>query len=825
MELLRKQIIAWADTQPEWQRDLLRRVAHARLDDDGRREVADIVVGAPGAPAPEPLRESQLPGDDPVGRPVSLLAIRDVQSVNALAPDQNLRFEPEGLTVVYGANGSGKSGFGRILRVVCRAVAVPRLLPNAFAQATGLQSARLKVRRGAEEEDLRLDLDAEPPAWLSAVKVFDSECAQEYVRSGNAVEHTPEPLGVLSRCADEQTAIAEILRTRAAAIATITEITATTDVGALVAGAALTVEEETELARLDAYLTTLDRRDLETVIAGARSSSAAATTLADGLEAVGGALGPSAATLLETLRADHAAAVAALEQLRRAALEGQPVAGTGTPAWRAMWESARAFVAKDFPPREGQPCPLCQRELDRETEARLERFEEFVTSDLEARVARAAQAVRDAVAALPDPQKLPLAATNELATISEELRGEVLDAVRALVARRNAIMAAEVPSGASVGGAVCALRARAEAEATRAMEHEKLRDPEERATLEAQVAGLRSRLATTDEAPALREKHAYLAGARRLDTSAITRRHNELAKLAISDRLVTAVQLELERLGVGLANRVEAAASGSKGRTVLRVRLKASSSKPGQVLSEGEHQGVAIAFFLAQVAESGGRSAIVLDDPVSSLDHLWRDEIATRLAREAARRQVIVLTHDLAFVAHLSAAATDAGVPFAQRHLMREGQRAGIVSNAPPFAHIAFSKRVEEMRRQVDQNLQPLWDHNRDLYNDRADKWIVELRKSWEMLVEEGLLRGVVRRYDARIYINKLKQLHIPAGAIAKIQAAFGRLSGKAHYEAAAAAGAPSPARLLELLAEFEELVNELRLKDADATDASEAAA
>jgi hypothetical protein len=42
-------------------------------------------------------------------------------------------------------------------------------------------------------------------------------------------------------------------------------------------------------------------------------------------------------------------------------------------------------------------------------------------------------------------------------------------------------------------------------------------------------------------------------------------------------------------------------------------------------------------------------TGIVFDDPVSSLDHMRREQIARRLAREAKVRQVNVFTHDLAF--------------------------------------------------------------------------------------------------------------------------------------------------------------------------------
>lgn len=70
---------------------------------------------------------------------------------------------------------------------------------------------------------------------------------------------------------------------------------------------------------------------------------------------------------------------------------------------------------------------------------------------------------------------------------------------------------------------------------------------------------------------------------------------------------------------------------------------------PDDVLSEGERTCVAIAGWLAELHASGNTSAIVLDDPVTSLDHKYRKRVAQLLVREAQNRQVVVFTHDIVF--------------------------------------------------------------------------------------------------------------------------------------------------------------------------------
>lgn len=57
-----------------------------------------------------------------------------------------------------------------------------------------------------------------------------------------------------------------------------------------------------------------------------------------------------------------------------------------------------------------------------------------------------------------------------------------------------------------------------------------------------------------------------------------------------------------------------------------------------------------MATFLSELSISEHKSAIIFDDPVSSLDHKWRNKISKRIVEEAIERQVIVFTHDITFL-------------------------------------------------------------------------------------------------------------------------------------------------------------------------------
>ncbi|MGA4814767.1 hypothetical protein ACPA9J_02630 [Pseudomonas aeruginosa] len=54
---------------------------------------------------------------------------------------------------------------------------------------------------------------------------------------------------------------------------------------------------------------------------------------------------------------------------------------------------------------------------------------------------------------------------------------------------------------------------------------------------------------------------------------------------------------------------------------------------------------------------NGSCLGVVFDDPVTSMDHVRKEAIAQRLVDEAAKRQVIVFTHDILFTNYLATAA------------------------------------------------------------------------------------------------------------------------------------------------------------------------
>jgi hypothetical protein len=73
--------------------------------------------------------------------------IGPVEHVDRLAAGQELRFGVSGITLIYGDDGTGKSGYARVAKKLCLARVVDPLQGDVFAdQASPLARVRVRYR-------------------------------------------------------------------------------------------------------------------------------------------------------------------------------------------------------------------------------------------------------------------------------------------------------------------------------------------------------------------------------------------------------------------------------------------------------------------------------------------------------------------------------------------------------------------------------------------------------------------------------------------------------------------------------------------------------
>lgn len=109
----------------------------------------------------------------------------------------------------------------------------------------------------------------------------------------------------------------------------------------------------------------------------------------------------------------------------------------------------------------------------------------------------------------------------------------------------------------------------------------------------------------------------------KIKTRGITNKQTELFEKYVTDDYLKTFEQECKKLSANF--NVEVVSRGSSGQTFKKLQIKGTA--PGKVLSEGEQRAISIASFLTEVHMDARNIGIVLDDPVCSLDHKRRSLI------------------------------------------------------------------------------------------------------------------------------------------------------------------------------------------------------
>lgn len=190
-------------------------------------------------------------------------------------------------------------------------------------------------------------------------------------------------------------------------------------------------------------------------------------------------------------------------------------------------------------------------------------------------------------------------------------------------------------------------------------------------------------------------------------------------------------------------------------------------------LSEGEQKAIALADFLAEISLKPINTPIVFDDPVTSFDHIRRKAIAERLWKESQQRQVIIFTHDILFLSYLKECCKnecDVSLHWMQKE--KEGVYGKISLNDCPMLD-SFKDCVKKVENSI-QKIQTLSGSERE---DEIVKAFDYLRASYESFVIDKIFRKIIRRWSERIQMFELKYVVYDEELLIEVQDKFEELS------------------------------------------------
>jgi energy-coupling factor transporter ATP-binding protein EcfA2 len=802
-------ILGWSKDLPGWQRDALRRIVSQEIVEEADiNELYSMCLSAHCADTSnelgkdieecQPLAAVHLPPAPGAASSIALTSIGKFRNVNRLPSDQVVKFgAAPGLTIVFGDNGSGKSGYARVLKRACRSRGMAaEIRPNAFEPPPdSAASAEIAFQVAGMEQSYSWTDGVATDPRLANIFVFDSTTATHYLEQDGPAIFTPHGLDVLPKLAR----ICDEIRTRLQSNITQLEgeiafveknwrIPQKTSVGRLLSSlsASTAIRDIEELARFtnqDAQrLGVLSDALKSDAKVKARESRAAASRLrafAEAMTECAVVLSPDQLLVMKMVVENATTTEASAKAFSAGTFDATYLNGTGSDLWRSLFEAARAFSVEEayrgqeFPAvSEASRCLLCQQHLDSTGRERLQAFDRYCKDISQVKADEAASRLAGVIATV----NLLGSMTSEyskveadLSLLPDEEKSVVLTFVmsceKALVGVKASLVArAWVETSVLPSSPAAAITELAITLEQRADVEDSADDPNARAKLLMERDELAARewlAAVKDDVVAQVTRHKQVAKLskcqRDTNTRAITEKSIQLTQQIITEAFCKRFGEESTAIGLRTLSVKMEEIKGRKGETRFGLRLEgASGSKVHEIASEGEQRCVALAAFLAELSQASHHSTLVFDDPVSSLDHWHHQRIAERLAREAGVRQVIVFTHSTSFLHDLQHAARDSNVELCILHLEWGDGVPGKCREGLPWDWKTADERFDKLEKRQ-REISTQWNPCPNEVNVQDVRQVYSwLRATLERIVEKEVLSDVVFRFREYIKVQNL---------------------------------------------------------------------
>ena len=414
------EIFAWVQGFEPWKQELFRRAsATPALPEADRQEVIAMLLGDSDS-SPREITRDDLPGAEGADEPMLVESLSDLHAVNKIENGQKIGFK-EGLNVVYGRNGAGKTGYSRVLKHAGRTLRPESVLANVASPGPAAPSATVNVVVGGKPEAVHLDLEQPGPAMLGRICIADADADNRYLTSDTEVDYVPASLAGVSRLADGLKAIDTALKEMLAdaeppeldltpykegteVFRLLNSLDAKTPDDPVIALSTLNEVEHKQHERLRKQSAAIEASEAPRLRATAQRETDSAEALKADLAEVADQLSQSKIEELEARRAEVHELMEAAE-LAAEEFADEPLGGVGTESWRRLWQAAVDYAAhleRSLPPAHGPgQCPLCMQDLEPDSRERLQRFDQFVRNDLNAKLRRARDELEQGLDALP----------------------------------------------------------------------------------------------------------------------------------------------------------------------------------------------------------------------------------------------------------------------------------------------------------------------------------------------------------------------------------------------------------------------------------------
>lgn len=785
-------ILNWSQSRPDFMRDALRRIiSNDSITSNDIDELALLIKKENGDSSVSidaiPIDNTHIPTIVNAGAVYpKLISIKAPINICSLHNEGHLQFADDGLTVVYGNNGSGKSSYSRILKKLCwsRRPNV-ELKKNVFVPSSNQQQVDFLINENGSNINFRWIENSNTHSALTSIYVFDTDCGDVYVNSENPTEYKPVGIDLLEKLIPVLGGISQKLHSEIADYITqkpnLDQSLNTTRVAQWYAGLESKTKNEvdnylqysqTEKDRKQELFNLINTQNSQQNIQNLTSLKSRIQNYIQQFERIEVLLNEPSIGEIRNLRNRYESIKKAYDIATNELNGLNTIEGFGTTPWRTLWESAKNFAhnngmsdGENFPSLDSlEKCVLCQQELNEAAKQRMQGFSRFILNDVSTQLKSIQENIQQKITGLNSLTIPPYENFSELSSLMPDFQNKHTELSQSINLSKTVLVnflqkgdefnISFNPLSTTINSLIPNIDTQIE------QNNQLLKNRNtliiEYNELIAKEFLFNNRVAILQYFDEYKYKTWINKCQSQLSTNAVSRKIGELMENQAVNLQHHEFINHLSYFNSDLASKVLLSKTRtSQGKTFQKCGFNGLSDSINSVLSEGEQKIIALSNFLAECTIDSRKNTIIFDDPVNSLDMDYRDLIANKIVELSRDRQIIVLTHDLSFLrllidTHKTHILTDCHVIGIDKY---DGI-SGIVTDEIPYLAKNVQERINSIRRILaEHDALHLTDaHGRETKLDSARK---RFRMLLERSVEELLSNKTYERFSKNVHLKK----------------------------------------------------------------------
>lgn len=720
-----------------------------------------------------------------------LSKLENVEGVNALLEGQSIEFSPN-LTIIYGSNGSGKSGYTRLLKNVFYSKSKEKILSNIYSTDI-VKPVNANFIFKSEGNEISVSYNNNDHSIFEQFSVFDGKSAVKHIESKNEFEFKPAGLNFFGKFADALSHVEKKLNNEVTIKqqgTNINNLLMLFDGNSEVTEAIQAINTDKgfeNLSKIASY-TEKNTKEKESVQKKYEELQIASTKKDQEIRNL-----KTIKKLLlqvkqsvekfnqyfsnEMFEKANQAIIECLEKEEIAKNEGvenfktDNLNGIGTSEWKNFILSAEKFAllqenGNSHYPKNEDHCLFCQQKLSEPAQKLIINYRKFIESVSEKKAAELQNKLNKAKKLYDDLDFNLFPPNNILTNWLIENYPIELEIIKHSIDKQQ-ILAEKICSDIQnkVVNEKVGVLIETNIFVTIEIELEKSLTILNTGNQFKELERLRNSIINLEHKEKLSlhfpkfenyfNMQVWLNKASKANfpKQKITLKEKELSSKYFSENYVSIFNNECQKLNGDFG--IEINRTSTAGKSYRQLRLKGKN--PNTILSEGEQKVIATADFLADMKLSEINRGIIFDDPVTSLDDKRKNEIATRLVEEAELRQVIIFTHDLVFVSNLLSKCEQQEAEFLCHWIENiDGKNPGAIylNNAPSY------EKDYKTSGKAQNYLNEAKKSNPQQREEKIKNGFAALRTSYEAQVVFGLFKGVVQRFNERVSIESLRKVY-----------------------------------------------------------------